>query len=196
MAMSMKVWKRKAYVSISALNGSEVALQSKTTSLGWSGGFSDVEGIDVFSGKITSLGSAEDIEVTLDGIPVSHADFDWIAAGQTASTAFGTGGATITTSTDERKYRVVFLWTDQTGVTGATQAITSSYEAYRRGWADCYLTSLEGSHDAGDNLTCNMTFKTTEEDEDGRNNWGIWAKDTTTGTLSALNAFTSSTTKW
>jgi len=197
MAMSQKVWKRTAFVSIAALSGNEVILQSKTTSLGWSGGFGDVEGIDVFSGKITSLGSAEDIEVTLDGIPVSHADFDWIAAGQTASGAFGSSGVSITSSTEERKYRVTFLWTNKTGtLTASTSPITGSNEAYRRSWADCYLTSLEGSHDAGDNLTANMSFKTTAQDENGTNNWAIWAKDTTAGTLSAENAYTSSTTKW
>ena len=195
MTMDTKIWRRTAHISITALAGAEVALQSKTTTLGWSGGFGDVEGIDVFSGKITSLAPKEDIEISLDGIPVSHADFDWIAAGQTASTAFSSSGVAITTSSDERKYRVTFLWSGQT-CTGATQAITNSHEAYRRSWADCYLTSLEGSQDAGDNLTATMTFKTTEEDADGTNNWGIWAKDTTSGTLSALNAYTSSTTKW
>ena len=196
MAMSEKIWYNKAFVSITALSGAEVALQTRTTNLGWTGGFGDVEGIDTFAGKITRLTSKDDIEITFDGIPVSHADFDWIAAGQTASSAFTTTGVAITSSIDNRKYRITLLWTNQTGVTATTQSITGSNEAYRRAWADCYITSLEGSMDAGDNLTATIAFKTTEEDSDGTNNWGIWAKDTTTGTLSALNTYSSSTTKW
>jgi hypothetical protein len=194
--MDKKVWYSKAFISISALSGSEVALQTRTTNLGWSGGFGDVEGIDTFAGKITRISPKEDMEITFDGIPVSHADFDWIAAGQTASSTWSASGAAITSSTDDRKYRIILLWTNQSGVTVANTAITGSNEAYRKAWADCYLTSLEGSMDAGDNLTATMTFKTTEEDSDGVNNWGIWSKDTTSGTLSTLSAYTSSTTKW
>jgi len=196
MAMLTKVWYNTAFVSISALSGAEVALQTKTISTGWSGGFGDVEGLDTFAGKITRVGSKDDLEITFDGIPVSHADFDWLMAGQTASSAWGSSGAAITTSTDDRKYRLILLWTSQTGVTSANQAITSSNEAYRRAWADVYMTQCEGSMDAGDNLKASIAFKTTIVDSDGVNNWGIWSKDTTSGTLSALNAYTSSVTKW
>ena len=198
MTMSQKVWYRTAFVSISALSGAEVALQTRTTTLGWSGGFGDIEGIDTFGGKLTRLATKDDLELTFDGIPVSHQDFDWLMAGQTASSTWTTAGATITSSTDDRKYRIILLWTNQTSpaVTSANQAITGTAEAYRRAWADVYMTQLDGSMDAGDNLTATMAFKTTVVDSDNVNNWGVWSKDTTSGTLSALNAYTSSTTKW
>lgn len=196
MAMLTKDWYNYAFVSISGLSGGEVALQTRTTSLGWSGGMPDMEGIDTFAGKITRMKPKTDIEITFDGIPVSHADFDWLQAGQTASSSWTTGGATITTSTDNTKYRIILLWTNQTGVTSANQAITSSNEAYRRAFVDCYMTQLDGKMDAGDNLNATIAFKNTERDDSGVNNWGVWSKDTTSGTLSALNAYTSSTTKW
>jgi len=198
MAMSQKVWYRTAFVSISALSGNEVALQTRTTNLGWSGGFSDVEGLDTFAGKITRLATKDDIEITFDGIPVSHQDFDWLQAGQSAASTFSSGGAAITTSTDDTKYRIILLWTNQSSptVTSANQAITGTAEGYRRAWADCYMTSLDGDMSAGDNLTATMAFKTSAVDDNGVNNWAVWAKDTTSGTLSALNAYTSSTTKW
>lgn len=198
MAMSTKVWYNTAFVSISGLSGGEVALQTRTTSLGWSGGMPDIEGLETFAGKITRLKTKTDIEVTFDGIPVSHADFDWLQAGQTASTSFGASGATITTSTDNTKYRIIMLWTNQTSptVTSANQAITGTAEAYRRAFADCYITQLDGKMDAGNNLNATIAFKCTERDDNGVNNWGIWSKDTTSGTLSALNSYTSSTTKW
>lgn len=197
MTMSNKAWWNEAFVSIQALSGTEYQLQTKTTSFSQTGGNPDLEGLDTFGGKITKLSTTSDLEISFDGIPTSHADFDWVMAGQTASTAFSSSGSVITTSTS-RKYRVTLLWTDQatTITSAAIQAITGSNEAYRKSWADCYCTGLETSMDAGDVLKATLTFKTTEEDADGLKNWYIAAKDTTSGTLSAMNAYTSSTTKW
>jgi len=196
MAMNTKAWFEKCYVSITALSGAELALQTRTTNLNVSGGGFDLEGVETFGGKISKYTTREDMEISMDGIPVSHAEFDWINAGQTASTAFGVSGSAITSSTLGTKYRVTFLWTNQSGATGATQAITGSNEARRRSFCDAYCTSLEETQDAGDMLTCTINFKLAPEDDSGLQNWGIWAKDTTAGTLSALNAFTSSVTKW
>jgi hypothetical protein len=195
--MNQKSWYDKAFISVSALNGSEAQMTSKTTALSITGGNFDIEGVETFGGKITRVGTRDDIEIQLDGIEVSHQDFAWMFAGQTSSTAsaFSATGSTITSS-QISKYRLTFLWTNQTGVTGATQAITGSNEAFRRSFCDAYCTSLEPSMDAGDNLKVRMTMKLSPEDDSGLNNWGIWSKDTTSGTLSALNAFTSSTTKW
>jgi len=195
--MNTKAWYNTAYVSIQGLSGTEYQLQTKTTSFSQSGGNPDIEGLETFGGKITKLSTNEDLEISFDGIPTSHADFDWIFAGQTTSTAFGASGSIITTSAGGVKYRVTVLWTDQPSITSAARhAITNNYEAYKKSWADCYCTGLETSMDAGDVLKATLTFKTTEEDADGTNNWYIAAKDTTSGTLSAMNAFTSSTTKW
>ena len=194
--MAQKAWFEKCYISISALNGSEVALQTKTTNLGISGGGFDLEGVETFGGKISKYTTRDDIELSMDGIPVSHAEFDWINAGQTASTSFGSSGVTITSSTIGREYRVIFLWSNQTGIKGATQAITGSNEARREGFCGSYCTSLEKNQDAGDMLTCTINFKLAPEDDTGLNNWAVWAKDTTAGTLSAINSYTSSTIKW
>ena len=195
MAMNAKAWWNTAYVSIQGLLGTEYQLRTKTTSLNITGGNPDIEGLDTFGGKITRLTTKEDIEISFDGIPTSHADFDWIMAGQTASTTFSATGATITTSVST-KYRVTLLWTDQTCTSAAIQAITASNEAYRKSYADCYWNGLETSMDAGDILKATLTFKTTDQDADGKNNWYVAAKVTTTGTLAAMTAYTSSTTKW
>jgi hypothetical protein len=195
MAMSQSAWYNEAYVSVQALDGTEYQLRTKTTTFSQTGGNPDIEGIDTHGGKITRVTTPEDIEISFEGVPTSHADFDWIYAGQTASTAFGASGSVITTSTDATKYRVTLLWTDQTVTSAALQAITSSYEAYKKSWADCYCTGLETSMDAGDVLKATLTFKTTFEDSDGDNNWYIAAKDTTSGTLSAMNAYVTGT-KW
>ena len=197
MTMSQKAWYDKAFISIEALNGVEVQLQAKTTTLKISGGGFDIEGIETFGGKITRVGSRDDIEISFDGIPSSHADFDWIFAGQTTSTQSALTGGAITSSTTT-KYRLAFLWTNYTGsvTSAAKQAISGSAEAYRRVYAEAYCTSLEPSMDAGDNLKASLTFALVNEDETGGQNWKVESKDTTTATLSAISAYTSSTTKW
>jgi hypothetical protein len=197
MVMSQKSWYDKAFISIEALNGTEVQLTAKTTAMNISGGGFDIEGVETFGGKITRVGSKDDIEISLDGLPSSHADFDWIFAGHTTSTQSSLTGGSITTST-LTKYRVSMLWTNYTGsvTSAAKQAITANAEAYRRTYAECYCTSLETSMDAGDNLKASMTFKLAYEDETGYQNFRIDSKDTTSGTMAALLAYTSSTTKW
>jgi len=196
MAMNEKAWFNEAYVSVQGLSGTEYQLTTKTTAISQTGGNFDLEGIDTFGGKISKLTTRDDFEISFEGIPTSHADYDWAWAGQTAATAFGASGVTITTSTTT-KYRVTFLWTNQTSMTSAAlQAITNSNEAYRKSYADLYCTGVETNMDAGDVLKSTLTFKGTEEDSNGVKNWLISAKDTTSGTLSALNAYTSSTSKF
>lgn len=197
MAMLQKAWYEDCFISIEPLNGTEAQLQTKTTSLGITGGGFDIEGIPTFGGKITRVGPRDDIEISFDAIPVAHSDFDWIFAGQTTSTQSAITGGSITSSTTT-KYRLAFLWTSFTGsvTSAAKQAITGSSEAYRRVYADMYCTSLETSMDAGDNLKGTMTFKVANEDDTGMQNWKVETKDTASGTLTALPAYTSSSTKW
>jgi len=197
MTMSQKAWYEDCFISIEALSGTEVQLQTKTTALKMTGGGFDIEGITTFGGKITRVGSRDDIEISFDGIVASHADFDWIFAGQTTSTQSGLTGGAITSSTTT-KYRLAFLWTNYTGsiTSAAKQVLSGSTEAYRRVYADAYCTSLEPSMDAGENLKVSLTFALANEDADGMQNWKIESKDTTAATLSALSAYTSSTTKW
>ena len=190
MTMSQKAWYDKAFVCISMVGGAEFQLHAKTTNLNISGGGFDIEGIETFGGKITRIGTKDDIEISLEGIPTSLVDFDWIFAGQTAQPSFSTTGSALSSSVNT-KCRLTFLWTNQTGITSAVQAITSSNEAYRRVYAEAYMTSHpEISMDAGDRLNAKMAFKLANEDDTGAQNWATYAKDTTSGTLSAVPAYT------
>jgi len=185
MALSQKAWYDKAYISVSEKGGSEVQLRSKTTSLSISGGDFDIEGIETFGGKVKRIGTREDIEISFDGIPTSLQDFDWMFHGVTSS-------ATSITSSTVKDYRVTLLWTDQSGVTSATQAISTSSEAYREIYADANLISLEKNMDAGEHLTATMTFKLPFEDDSGSINFKKEMCDTS-GTLSAVPAYTNTT---
>lgn len=193
MAMTQKAWYDRAFISVSAQGGSDVELRSKTTSFSQTGGGFDMEGLEVFGGKIARIGSKDDIELSFDGIITSLADFDWIFAGQTSSPSYSASGSTITSQNQNTKFRVSVLWTNQTGITSAVQAITGSNEAYRRAYAEAYCTAIEPTFDAGDILKVSMTFKLPAEDETGGLNYQIQSKDTTSGTLSALASYTTTT---
>lgn len=181
-----KAWYDKAFISVSKKAGSEVQLRAKTTSLNVSGGNFDIEGIETFGGKVKRIGTREDMEVSFDGIPTSHWDFDWIFHGLATNTA-----ASITSST-VGEYRVTILWTDQAGATTATQAINTASEAYREIYANANMTSLEKSMDAGEHLTATMTFKLAFVDDANSLNWKKEACDTTSA-LSAVSAYSGST---
>lgn len=178
-------WYDHTYISVAVESGSEVQLRSKTTSLNITGGNFDIEGVDTFGGKIKRVGSREDLEIAFDGIPVSLQDFDWIFHGVSNT-------ATSITSSSVADYRVTLLWTDQTGITSAAQAITTASEAYREIYAECNLVSLEKSQSANENLVSSLTFKTAFEDKNGSINFKKEMCDTTSA-LSAVTAYTSTT---
>lgn len=182
MAYVTKTWYENAYVSVAQVAGSEVQMCTKTTTLEISGGNRDVEGISTFCGEVTRVTDQEDIEISFDGIPVSNADFDWIFHGVNATTT------AITTSTAVQE-RVTFLWTDQTGITAATQAILTASEAYRRIYAGAYCTTLEYSMDAGEHLVATLGFKLAPLDADGNLNYKMECCDTTSA-LAAVGAYT------
>ena len=186
MGLNTKAWYNKAYISVSVESGSEVQLRAKTTSLRISGGSFDIEGIETFGGKIKRVGSREDLEVGFDGIVTSHQDFDWIFHGLTSSTSNSI------TSSNIRDYRVCILWTDQSGVTSAAQAITTASEGYREIYAEANMISLEKSMDADGHLTAAMNFKLSYVDETGGVNFKKEYCDTTNA-LAAVTGYTSTT---
>ena len=180
-----KAWYDKCFISVSPKGGNEVELRAKTTSLSISGGGFDIEGIETFGGKTKRIGTPDDIEISFDAIPIQVSDLDWIRYGVTSS-------ATTVTSSTVKDHRVTFLWTDQTGVTAATQAIQTGSEAYRRIYAGANCTSLEYNMDAGEHLTATLGFKLSYEDETGSVNFKFETSETGSST-SAVPAYTSTT---
>lgn len=180
-----KVWYDKAFVSVSPVGGSEVEMRSFTTSFSVEGGDFDIEGLETFGGKITRVGSKNDIELSFETIPAGTRDQDWIFHGATSSATSITSSATV-------KYRVTALWTDQTGVTAATQAINTSSEAYRQIYSEAYCISANYSMDAGEHLTGELGFKLAYEDETGGQNFKKEMCNTSSA-LTAVPAYTTTT---
>ena len=184
MALNTKAWYDKAYVSVAALAGSEVQLRTKTTSLNVTGGSYDTESIDTFGGSIKRVGRRDDFEISFDGVLTSLQDFDWMFHGVSNTASSITSSAVV-------DYRICLLWTDQTGITSAAQAITTSAEGYREIYCAANLISCEKTMDAGEHLTASIKFKLPFEDSDGSINFKKQMCDTSS-TLSAVAAYTSS----
>jgi len=171
-----QAWFDKAFVSIAEQGSTEVQMRAFTNSLSFTGGGPTFESLDVFGGKIPKSSNREDIELSFDGIPATTRDFDWIFHGASS----GTGS--ISTFTPNKKYRVTWLWTDETGITSATSAIATSSEAYRHYYVDARNTQLDYNMDAGENLSATIGFSLAVEDETG----GANVKKEFAGTSSVL----------
>jgi hypothetical protein len=170
-------WFDHTYIEVVAESGTAVQMRTKTTSLNVTGGNFDMESTETFGGAIKRYGAREDFEIAFEGIVTSHQDFDWIFHGTNQTDAS-------ITSSSVKDYRVALLWTDQTGITAASQAITTASEGYREYYAECNMVSLEKSQTVGENIKATATFKTPFEDKDGSQNF----KEEVCGTASALTA--------
>ena len=183
MALNKKAWYDKAYVCVSAESGSEVQLRAKTTSLNITGGNFDIESVDTFGGQIKRIGRRDDFEISFDGVVTSLQDFDWMFHGVSNT-------ATSITTSAVSDYRLCLLWTDQSGVTDAAQAITTSAEGYREIYAEANMVSCEKTMDAGEHLTASIKFKLPFEDSSGTINFKKQVCDATS-TLAAVASYTS-----
>lgn len=185
--MTQQIWMKQPYISISRVDGSEMQFRSRTSSLNISGGNFDIEGIETFGGKVTRVGTQDDIEITMDIFPISaeNDDFDALFHGHTS-------GTSAITSTTKRKHRICMLWTDKSGVTSGAQAIASGSDAYRRIYAEGYITNMEVSQDAGEELKGTITYKTAVVDETDSSNIKIQSC-TPSGTPVSLGAVPSYT---
>lgn len=176
-------WYEKAFVTITKLAGTDTEYRTKTTSFSDSGASFDFEGIDTFGGRIGRLGSMDDIEISLDVVPVEATDFD--------TNFYGTNITAGTGSVVRSKYRVVMLWTDDTAVTKATQTVSSGSNAYRRGYAEFYNTNFESEFDANGNYKGTVTFKGPVVDKNDSLN--IQVKSVTgSAALTSMSAYTTS----
>lgn len=188
--MNQQIWTKNPYVSISYVDGSEMQFRARTSNINVSGGNFNIEGIETFGGKVTQVGTREDVEVSMDIFPVSaeSSDYDALFHGHT-------GGTATISSWDEKKVRLCVLWTDESGVTSGAQAISSGSDGYRHIYAEGYITDMETSQDADEELTGTMTFKTTVEDETGGSN--VKKESCTEGgtpvTLGSVPSYTSTT---
>jgi len=180
-----KAWFEKMFLSVSEKGASEIQLMAFTNSFSTSGGSPEFSSLEVFGGKIPKAGSRGDWTLNFDGIPATTRDFDWIFHGVTAS-------STAITTSDSKDYRVTLLWSDETGITSAIQAIATSSEAYRRSYAECKCTQLDYNMDAGEHLTATMAFTLATEDETGGQNYQF-EHSPTSSALTALSAYAAGT---
>ena len=146
-------------------------------------GEKDIEGVALVNGgRVTKWTPEGDTTITFEAYPLQTG-----TQSDAADNASGTGfadlmhsedtGNVVATPTDNRvindrnrdKYRVLFMWTNDTSVASATSATAADKSAYRIGAADGHFTSVKPSFTDGV-LKFTVTFKVAAFDKAGAGN--------------------------
>ena len=153
------------------------------------GGFErEVESRPFFHGaKVTIKKPQSDGELTLNA-KITRELWDQMLWGGTGSD-FYSGGT-------QDAYRIAFLVSKDTTMTTATEAMGSTYDAYRKVYANCFMTGFNPKLEAEGMLEGEATFAVSPVDESSDPNVRIQMNINGTGSgFSALGTYTS-TNKW
>jgi hypothetical protein len=183
-----KCWVTISKLSTGATTSTNVEYGAKTSDITIGGGNGDLDVIRVNTGDIEKLNRQDPFEISFDNIvPLYAYDFRQMKEGGAVTTGLYTTSA----GTDRGQFRVAMLWTNQTGVTSAAQAITgsSTITAYRCVVRDARCTELEEKWAAGEVLGGTIKFKVPAIDATGGGNVQ-WSSIDGAQTLGALTTYT------
>ena len=174
----------EAWVEIVQEGGTAVNVTTDVDSFEEGGFEREVEFRPFFhNAKVTIKKQQSEGEITLNA-KITRELWDNILWGATGSD-FTSGGS-------QDPYRVTFLVTKEEAVTGASQALGSGYEHYRKIYANCFMTSFNPKLEVEGMLEGEATFMVSPTDEDTNPNIRVQIGSEA---FAALADYTS-TTKW
>lgn len=196
--MAQDTWSETAWVAITKTGGSDVEFASITETVDLDIGDKDFDVINTLKGgRLVNFNPQEPTTLTLEAYPV-EAGTD--STDTTAGTGNGfmdlihTGDTSQPLSIDfdrtRTKVRCVVLWTNDTTVTKATDAVTTASEALRFVLINGYVTSAKPSFTDGV-LKYTVALKFPAFNKAGTSNGLIESTDGTVG-LDAVSAYTAS----
>lgn len=189
-------WMEVCFVSVCALDGSDVQFAGLTETLDWDIGDKDIEGTPLVNGgRVTKFMPEGDTTLTMEAYPLEVG---------TDSGSTGKGFFDLVHSQDSvvplrvindhnrTKYRVLALWTNDSTVTTAQSATAESSSALRIGLAGGYFTSAKPSF-TDDILKYTITYKCAAFDKSGSGNVMMESAAGSSGTdvLPAIAGYTS-----
>lgn len=146
-------WMEECKIAISKIGGADVAFEGITETCDFDLGDKDIEGVPLVNGgRVTKWNPEGDSTVTFEAYPPSVG---------TVSGTTGKGFYDLMNSADSvvpvriindrnrDKYRVLFLWTNDSTATTAQAATTDTYSALRIGLAEGYFTSVKPTFTEG-----------------------------------------------
>ncbi|RLI86667.1 MAG: hypothetical protein DRO76_03535 [Candidatus Altiarchaeales archaeon] len=201
MALKAGAWGEECLITITEVDGTDYNYEALLETADIDLGDRDIEGIATLGGgRVVKFTPEADTTITLEGYAIEAATPDDQASG-TGRGFFGhfwdapsNDPQQISATRTRNKHRIVILWTDDTSMTSAAGALSStSKQGLRFIAADGYITSLKPSFTDGI-LKFTMTMKVPPYDQNGNANIRVESTETS-NTLGALNSYTSGT-KW
>jgi len=185
--MTVTHWDDKCYVTITKSGGSDTEYRCKTRDITVGGGEAGIEVLNVNCGQLTKRSRPEAFTIGFTDIVMLEAS-DWRQLKEGGTDA--AQPIEVTSGTSRDQFRIALLWTNQTGVTSATnQAITGTNQAYRVVMKDCYFNSMEETW-TDQLLAGSAEFSVAAQDATASGNVLWQSKDAAAGTMSTLSAYT------
>ncbi len=160
-------------IAISKVGGSDIQFAALTETVDFDIGEKDIEGVALTNGgRVTKWTAESDSTITFEAYPLEagtdtgttgHGFFDLMHS------VDGSVPIRITNDRNRDKYRVLVLWTNDTGVTTGQSITTNTFSALRIGMADGHFTSVKPSFTDGI-LKYTITFKVAAFDKTGSGN--------------------------
>lgn len=201
----LDLWQETALVSITAQSGTDVIFQALTETIDIDLGAKDFDQIVLANGgRLSAYTPETETTITLEAYPLEVGSED-ISAATTGSGFFDllhaedtTQPLSIDNTRTRNQYRMSVMWTDDTSITIAADAIStgSGYQAIRVSGANGFITSVKPSFTDG-KLKFTISFKVSAFDKSGNAQIRLESCDgaNTASLLPALASYTS-TTKW
>ncbi len=166
-------WMETCLIGISKIGGSDIQFAALTETVDFDIGEKDIEGVALVNGgRITKWSPEGDSSITFEAYPLE-------AGTQTGTTGNGffdllhsvdaSTPLRISNDRNRDKYRVLVMWTNDSGVTTAQSITTDTHSALRIGMADGHFTSVKPSFTDGI-LKYTVTFKVAAFDKAGNSN--------------------------
>jgi len=166
-------WMETCLIAISKIGGSDMQFAGITETIDMDIGEKGIEGVPILNGgRVAKWAPEGDSTITFEAYPLEagtdsgttgHGFFDLMHS------ADNSVPIRILNDRNRDKYRVLFLWTNDSTVTTAQSATTNTYSAIRIGFADGYFTSVKPSFTDGI-LKFTITFKCTAFDKSANAN--------------------------
>lgn len=166
-------WMETCLIGISKIGGSDIQFAALTETVDFDIGEKDIEGVALVNGgRITKWSPEGDSSITFEAYPLE-------AGTQTGTTGNGffdllhsvdaSTPLRISNDRNRDKYRVLVMWTNDSGVTTAQSITTDTHSALRIGMADGHFTSVKPSFTDGI-LKYTITYKVVAFDKAGNSN--------------------------